>query len=167
MGYLYVIFDEGGGGESVPLNSEFFINIELKKIPIFVSSSIFDDSGQELSSTVSRFNNIVFTNKRIVFRTGSSTINSTSPHKIIFIRVDGNFNYDNISVDPWVRRVEVRNEYGVLIADNGVPWGDGTYPPDAKNRAGLVGLHAAPAVINPELETALMGDATNEERVQE
>lgn len=86
------------------------------------------------------------------------------------VHLTGNFNYDEISIlsaSEEFKRIEIRNEYDVLITDNGKPWDDGTYPPDAKNRADLAGLHAAPAVINPELEAALMGDATNEERAEE
>ena len=89
--------------------------------------------------------------------------------KYIFI-LDGEFNCDMLSIinsSDGFGRVEIRNENDVLITDNGKPWSDGTYPPDAKNSAALSGLHAAPAVINPELETALMGDETNKERVQE
>ena len=84
------------------------------------------------------------------------------------VKLFGNYNYDNIEIlDSFGNRVEIRNENGVLLADNGRPWLNGKYPPDAKNRADLAGLHASPAVINPELETALMGDETNKERVQE
>ena len=99
------------------------------------------------------------------------TLTTSASSGLCFIewRLDGDFNFDNFLISDvgYDRRIEIRNENDVLIADNGLPWEDGTYPVDAKNRANLSGLHAAPAVINTELETTLMVDETNKERVQE
>ena len=165
MDTLYLILDEGGGGADVPANSPFSVNIELKKLPVFYSITSIDDTATGLPEVIAeRIGKMSCSKKGLIFRSGANATLGASKHRIIYIELRGYFNFDNVSVNEWIRRIEIRNENGVLIADNGLPWGNGSYPPDAKNRAGLSGLHAAPAVINPELETALMGDETNKER---
>lgn len=157
----------GIGGET-PLNSNVPIKMTFNRAKVFGYSFYWEapiDTGTGIGM---RPNILSVYNKSIVFN-NPTTISPSIVSKII-IAIDGNFNYDEIGIstpENVLNRVEVRNENDVLIIDNGLPWGDGTYPPDAKNRAGLSGLHASPAVINPELETALMGDETNNERVQE
>lgn len=104
-------------------------------------------------------------NNTLRFFVGSYTT-SGNVYAIREVYLYGNFNMDELSLsltNNLDSRLEIRNENGVLIWDNGKPLPGDTYPPDAKNRSGLTGLHAGPAVINPELEVALTGDVTNKE----
>ncbi len=83
-----------------------------------------------------------------------------------YINLFGNYNFDNIKIiSSFNNRVEVRNENFVLITDNGLPWSDGTYPPDAKNRAGLTGLNAAPVASTNEFADLSELDPNKEEEI--
>ena len=166
MGKLIVTFDGGGGGEAIAAASAFSFRVESTGHVFYRWGTRPFIRGQGVQSVVGLIASITTTGISEVIKIASG-YNASSNHIFIDVELEGNFNKDSISMalSNFNRRVEVRNEYGVLLADNGLSWADGTYPPDAKNRAGLTGLHAA--VINPELETALMGDGSNKERVQE
>ena len=166
MDTLYLILDEGGGGADVPANSPFSVNIELKKLPVFYSITSIDDTATGLPDVIAeRIGKMSCSKKGIIFRTGANAALAASKHRIIVIELRGYFNFDNVSVNEWIRRIEVRNENGVLIADNGLPWGDGTYPPDAKNRAGLAGLHSAPVASSNEFADLSGLDPNKEEEI--
>ena len=160
---LDVIIERGGG--NLPSGAYFAFNVG-KRMPIKMCGIYFEYSTGSGSGASGNF--IVNVYPDFISVSTVSTIVG-AVRGLVHVLLDGNFNYDSLSYrDSTIdRRCEIRNENGVLLFDNGLPWLDGTYPPDAKNRAGLAGLHAAPTVINPELETALMGDETNTERVQE
>lgn len=146
-----------GGGIELGANTAIRLNTYNYKLR---NCCIYWESENLYGTGINFYPNIIASYKRsIVFRNVSS-IGAGVPKSKIVVHFDGNFNYDTFTItipETFTGRVEVRNDDNVLITDNGLPWGDGTYPPDAKNRARLSGLHAAPAVINPELETALMG----------
>ena len=158
-----------GGSASFPANTTVAVKF-AKYFKLYYASDKYEivNEQENFIAALTRLSvGVSYDSTHLGIRTGPQGISGGALIKQHFI-LHGNFNYDGVEIIGDVdSRVELRNEYGVLICDNGKPWGDGTYPPDAKNRAGLSGLHAAPAVINPELETALTGDLTNEERVQE
>lgn len=173
MRKIIIVFETGNTIPFPPYTN--FKLLTPKKIDYyeFISYSTVYADIDAVAGSPSRDLYVMSGNTGLTFRSGTIAVASDTARALNYVTLFGPFESDNLKITsdntavPYTGRLEVRNENGVLITDNGVPWGDGTYPPDAKNRAGLTGLHAAPAVINSELETALMGDETDKERVQE
>ena len=156
-----------GDGVALPLSSSIGINLDKFKLMHYcIYSKVPSDLGGGIAATA---HFLTVYNKRIVFR-NATAIAETTAGRTITCALFGNFNYDTISVytgTDFTGRVEIRNENDVLITDNGRPWGDGTYPPDAKNRAGLTGLHVAPIASSNEFADLSGLDPNKEEEITE
>ena len=168
-----IVYYAQGGGVTVPAGAKFLIKSAKWVKVIEAYFGLYKGSDKPSTfGTLPRNSTIYSASNGILIRSLDS-VAGTLDLSICYAILKGDFETDTLEIStdgldtPYPSRIEIRNEYGVLITDNGKPWPGGTYPPDAKNRSNLSGLQASPAAINPELETALMGDETNNERVEE
>ena len=160
---IYIEFDRGRPGNEIGSGVLFKVLYGAKNncYQNFICYYCQGDSGNGLG--VFSIAAIVY-DKSITVRQ-TATYASTAVYTRVRVYMYGNFNFDEIQIDnmSFDRRVEVRNENDVLITDNGLPWADGTYPPDAKNRTGRP-LGMVNPNLTDELKSGLTGDLTNIER---
>lgn len=158
---IAIIYERGGGSPDIVVSAQI-CTISTGKLvfPTRVSQYIYKYGfgGNSIGATVCVYGN------DLILRSSFAYIGSNTREFVITV-LDGNYNYDNFVITA-SRRIEIRNENGVLLADNGLPWGNGTYPPDAKNRTGSPLSVANPNLMD-ELKNGLTGDLVNIEGAEE